>query len=226
MYSLLANKSNYSAAKRKEKDVLFLVVHYTANNGDTARNNLRYYNSYVVGASAHFFIDENEVCCSVPWYYPAWHCGTKGAYKHPKCRNNNSIGIELCSRKDEKGEYYFKNEVVERAAEFVALQMKIYNIPIDNVIRHYDVTGKLCPRPFVSENEWEKFKKKVLDYLNKKGDAEMVYYETLESIPAGEQRNVVQELVEKGVIKGNGAGLHLSADMVRMFVFMRRAGVI
>ena len=226
MYTLLALKANYQAIKRSEKEVEFLVIHYTANDGDTARNNLRYYNSSVVGASAHFFIDENEVCCSVPWYFTAWHCGTKGAYKHPKCRNNNSVGIELCSRKDENGNYYFKREVIERAAEFTAQQMKFYNIPIEKVLRHYDITGKLCPRPFILDGEWNKFKEKVLEYYNGKGGESMKYYETLSEIPAGEMREVVEKLIDRGTIKGTGEGkLHLSEDMVRMFVFNNREGL-
>lgn len=229
MFLKLAHKKNFSDIPRIKANVKYIVVHYTANNGDTARNNADYYARVAVQASAHFFIDENEVVCSVPVECTAYHCGTKKEYKHPYCRNHNSLGIEMCSRIDSTGKYYFKNEVVHNTARFVAMQMKNFNIPIDNVIRHYDVTGKLCPRPFVeSPGLWENFKKLVMKYYNgeKQEEAEdMIYYEKIDDIPAGELRETIRKFVENGTIKGTGAGLHLSQDMVRMFVFLNRAGV-
>ena len=225
MYSKLANPNNFSAIMRKEKDVKYLVIHYTGNDGDTARNNLNYFHEKVVKASAHFFVDEKEVCCSVPWYHIAWHCGTSGKYVHEDCRNANSIGIEICSRRNVNG-YYFNNEAVRNAAQFTAQQMKNYNIPLGNVIRHYDVTGKLCPRPFVDDSAWKSFKDLVWYYYKLKAGETMAYYEKLEDIPVGEQRDIVSELVNKGIVKGNSQGLHLSSDMTRMFVFLRRLGVI
>ena len=226
MYSKLAHVANYQQIKRTEKDIKYIVIHYTGNNGDTARNNLNFFHENIVKASAHFFVDDNEICCSVPWYFRAWHCGTSGEYVHPDCRNHNSLGIELCSRKTDKGTYYFTDAVFNRAAEFVAQQMKNYNIPIENVIRHYDVTGKFCPRPFIDRFAWDEFKEKVMDYFNPKVVKELVYYESLNQIPAGEQREVVSALVNRGIIKGNNSGLHLSSDMTRMLVYLTRAGVL
>ena len=232
LYTKLPKPQNYQRIERKESDIKYLVIHYTANNGDTAKNNVLYYSENVVKASAHFFVDDIEVCCSVPWYYRAWHCG---GYKYPYsdggalngiCTNSNSIGIELCSRKTPNGLYYFTDAVIERAAKFVAQQMKTYHISIDNVVRHYDVTGKHCPAPFVDYFAWREFKAKVMEYYHGKGGDNMVYYETLNQIPAGEQREIVAELVKKGVIKGNEKGLHLSSDMTRLLVFLKRLQII
>ena len=225
MFTKLAHEMNYSQTRRTANKIKYIVVHYTGNDGDTARGNLLYFHENVVKASAHFFVDEKEICCSVPWDNVAWHCGAK-SYVHEDCRNANSIGIEMCSRKDKDGAYYFHTQTVRRCAEFVAQQMKNYKIPIENVVRHYDVTGKLCPRPFVDNWEWLSFKELVLFYYKQKVGETMTYYETIESIPAGEQREIVRELVEKGVIKGNGSGLHLSSDMTRMFVFLKRLNII
>ena len=231
MYVKLAHERNYSTIKRKESDIQYIVVHYTGNDGDSARGNLTYFHENVVKSSAHFFVDDNEVCCSVPWYFRAWHCGgnkyvlSDGGSLYGKCTNSNSIGIELCSRKKD-GKYYFTDSVLNRAAAFVAQQMKTYNLQIENVVRHYDVTGKGCPQPFVDEKAWAAFKKKVLEYYEGKEGAAMVYYENLDSIPAGEQRELIRELVKRGIIKGNSQGLHLSSDMVRMFVFLRRMNII
>ena len=228
MFVKLAHKSNFSPVQRSKSSIKYIVIHYTANNGDTARGNLNFFARSPVSASAHFFVDETEVCCSVPFDYVAYHCGTKGTYKHPICRNNNSIGIEMCSRIDSKGKYYFKDQTIHNTARFTAIQMKSYNIPIDNVIRHYDVTGKKCPAPFVDDPKlWKRFKELVLKYY--KGDKPkeekvMEYYEKLEDIPAGEFRETIRKLVDRGIIKGNGAGLHLSYDMTRIIIFLNRAG--
>ena len=229
MYTKLANRKNYSVETRPKSSIKFIVLHFTANNGDTARDNAEYFARVFVGASAHFFVDENEICCSVPWDKTAYHCGTAGKYKHSKCRNYNSLGIEMCSRKDISGKYYFKTETIVNSAKFTAQQMKNYNIPIENVIRHYDVTGKKCPAPFVDDAAaWENFKKLVLKYYNgetEKEDIEVVYYEKLEEIPKGEKRDVISRLIDRGVIKGNDKGLHLSDDMIRILIFNDRMGL-
>ena len=49
--------------------------------------------------------------------------------------------------------------------------MSKYSIPIENVIRHYDVTGKNCPQPYVDEGEWKKFKNRITkkEAINKFG---------------------------------------------------------
>lgn len=155
---LLADKSNYSIGR--EKKIEYLVIHYTANNGDTGKGNCKYFQGGNRNASAHYFVDESEVWQSVEDGDVAWHCGTSGRYYHKSCRNNNSIGIELCSEKDGKGKYYFNNETIKKAAELTKYLMKRYSIPIENIVRHYDVTHKICPAPMVeNEKVWEGFKK-------------------------------------------------------------------
>ena len=228
MYSLLANYKNYNHIVRTKTGIKYIVLHYTANDGDTARNNLEYYHREPVQKSAHFFVDKTEVCCSVPWYNAAYHCGgskykySAGGSLYGKCMNNNSIGIEMCSKKDAKGNYYIPEETQRRAAEFTARLMKEYNVPIERVVRHYDVTGKNCPWPMVDKVKWDEFKKMVLDYYNGKEVKTVKYYEKIEEIPAGELRDTVKTYVDMGIIKGNAAGLHLSEDMVRVLVFVNR----
>lgn len=140
----------------------YIVIHYTANNGDTAKGNTEYFKSYR-GSSAHYFVDENEIWQSVEDRNIAWHCGAN-SYVHPKCRNMNSIGIELCSRKSSNGTYYFEEKTVNNAVELVRFLMKKYNISPEKVVRHYDVTKKICPEPFVRDvKAWEGFKQKVCD---------------------------------------------------------------
>lgn len=140
--------------------IKYIVLHFTANNGDTAYGNTNYFKSYR-GSSAHYFVDENSVYQSVEDKNIAWHCGAK-KYKHSTCRNSNSLGVELCSRKDSKGNYYFMDKTVYNAVELVKMLMTKYNVPIANVIRHYDVTGKNCPEPFVRDiKAWQNFKDRL-----------------------------------------------------------------
>ena len=110
------NPQNYGGLRTQK--VRYIVIHYTAGDGDTARNNGLYFQRNAVGASAHWFVDEKHVLLSVPEEFVAWHCGGN-VYVHPECRNGNSIGVELCSDKDKDGVYYFTEETVERAVELV-----------------------------------------------------------------------------------------------------------
>ena len=142
--------------------IKYIVIHYTANNGDTAKNNADYYEREIVKASAHYFVDENEIWQSVKEGDTAYHCGAN-TYRHATCRNTNSIGIEMCSRKLPDGNYYIKQDVVDRAIELTKELMAKYDIPAENVIRHYDVTGKICPAPMVNDPaQWNAFKQQLV----------------------------------------------------------------
>ena len=141
----------------------YIVIHYTANNGDTAKNNVDYFYDVDRQASAHYFVDENSIWQCVEDKDKAWHCGTNKTYYHNYCRNENSIGIEMCSRIDPTtGQFYIKDKTILNAIELTKELMKKYNISEYNVIRHYDVTHKRCPAPFVDNPQlWENFKSKL-----------------------------------------------------------------
>ena len=101
-----AHPENYQ--RGRAQPVSFLVFHYVGATGG-ARNNARYYGRTPgIGASAHYFVDHApnaEVWASVPEEDTAWHCGAK-SYRHPACRNANSIGVEMCCHQDAKGGWY------------------------------------------------------------------------------------------------------------------------
>lgn len=132
-------------------------------------------------ASAHYFVDENEVWQSVRDTDAAWHCG--GAIEsahHPLrgiCTNRNSIGVEMCSD-IVGGKYVITAQTVTRAVELVKMLMAKYRVPLDRVVRHYDVTGKACPEPWVrDESLWRKFKARLTAPVEpepKKEDDEVV----------------------------------------------------
>ena len=146
-----AHSGNYQ--KGRTQPIEYIVVHYTANSGDTAQNNLDYFARTKTGTSAHYFVDENEVCQSVQDTDVAWHCGSRNP-RHPYCRNANSIGIEMCN-----GVGSVPEAVRDRTAAFVRQKMKEYGLDVNHVLRHYDVTGKRCPAPWVDDpRAWMDFK--------------------------------------------------------------------
>ena len=149
---------------RDSRDIKYIVIHYVGVLGG-AEANCRYSASKYIGASAHYFVGHGgEVWQSVEDKDIAWHCGAK-SYRHPDCRNSNSIGIEMCVRKRDTSsmgaadtDWYFEPETVAAAGQLARELMERYGIPAGNVLRHYDVTGKICPNPYVVDaNAWTAF---------------------------------------------------------------------
>lgn len=160
---ILSHKNNYNSKSPRVQAIRYIVIHYTGNNGDTAIGNGKYF-SRDTGkkASAHYFVDSNTICQSVPDNYVAYHCGTAGRYYHSTCRNSNSIGIEMVSKIGPDGKYYIEDKVVENTISLVKELINKYHIPVFNIVRHYDVTHKQCPEPFVRKPHlWKEFLNKV-----------------------------------------------------------------
>ncbi len=130
----------------------------------------------------------------------------------------------MCSEKDDKGQYYINEQTQNTAIELINVLMAKYNIPIGNVIRHYDVTGKMCPEPFVrNQVQWLDFKKKLSE--QKEESVEMIYNYIDENMPDW-AKPTVQKLIDKGALKGNEKGeLLLTGTMLRLFVIHDRMGV-
>lgn len=165
----LLTKINFSDANRKPGQIKYLVKHYCGAEGD-ANANCRYFASGYRGASAHYFVGYNgDIWQSVEDEDIAWHCGAR-VYKHPECRNTNSIGIEFCVKKDKDGRWYYTEETKAAGLELIRYLMDKYGIDENHVLRHYDVTGKICGEPDVRNNgkEWEKFKKEIKGHGRKK----------------------------------------------------------
>ena len=157
----------YNIGARTEA-IKYIVIHYVGAES-TAEANVKYFNVANRNASADFFVGhDGEI-----WQYNpnikgqyTWHCGGSiESSHHPLhgiCTNRNSIGIELCT-KQVGGKWTFSKQTVESAALLVKYLMKTYGVPVANVCRHYDVTGKACPRvpgwgAVGGSAEWDKFK--------------------------------------------------------------------
>lgn len=211
---------NYTAANRKS--ISYIVIHYTANNGDTAAGNANYFRTSYRGASAHYFVDETGVVQVVRDRDIAWHCGDTqkyiragGAGFKGKCRNANSIGVEMCSDVI-NGVFVITEDTQRNAAELVRMLTEKYQVPLARVIRHFDVTGKICPKPFVDDPErWYLFRERL------KGEEEMKRYNSVSELPKALQKEA-QELVDSGALAGGSAGLDVTEDMIRVMIVNKR----
>lgn len=156
---IIKDITNTNRTISNNRKIEYLVMHYVGAVS-TARNNASYFKNTYRGASAHYFVDDNEVVQVVEDKDIAWHCGNDIYYCG--ARNSNSLSIEMCCYRMSNGNLNITADTEARAVELAKELIKKYNIPIENVVRHYDVTRKNCPAPMVSDkNRWENFKKKL-----------------------------------------------------------------
>lgn len=167
--SELLTKINYRAAHRSFDDIQYIAVHYTATPGDTARGECLAFQDVYRAASAHYFVDGGGAWRCVMDRDISWHCGND-VYYHDFCRNSNSIGIEMCCLKGDPSnaysaydsDWYFSEQTMENTSKLVRELMMRYGIPLENVVRHNDISHKVCPAPFVNDfSAWQKFLDRV-----------------------------------------------------------------
>jgi N-acetylmuramoyl-L-alanine amidase CwlA len=175
--------STIHTTAKPNREIKYIVIHYTAgvtSKAGSAINTADYYPKSN-NVSADYTVDDSCAVCyngDIPNRY-TWHCGgskyaTKGGSLYRKCTNANSIGVEVCSTNStgkmqtaNDSSYSFTEAAVNNAVELVKQLMKWYNIPAENVIRHYDVTGKPCPGIYGwnadsgSEEAWNDFKQRI-----------------------------------------------------------------
>ncbi len=178
--------------------IKYLAIHFTAGSNSkpgTALNSV--YNTFNTReASADFAVDDRDLVQFNPdlTNYYCWAVGDKknqyssGGQLYNKATNKNTISIEICSTcspatssnvsvANHSG-WSFTETALNNAAKLAKILMHKYNIPIENVVRHYDITGKLCPGIIGWNNEaiyvngkatknkstsisWEQFKNKL-----------------------------------------------------------------
>lgn len=140
----------------------WIVVHYTGmvvtqGDPDTA--------SWAIArskraASTHYLVgdrgDRADIIQLLPVKYAAYHVGAKDDSKLIPCYNGNSIGVDLCECKMDCSsssvscnDWYFTPQTLANGAHLIAYLAQEHGIPTDHIVRHYDVTHKRCPRPFV-----------------------------------------------------------------------------
>lgn len=167
------------------KDVKAIVVHYTGVPGQTAKGNAEYFGR-VSGhptdpyLSIHYIVDENEIWSCVPLDKRAGHCEDAGVGQFKNQYNNsNTIGIEVCPHHTSGKKYpeaqektwYFKDATVNNLSVLVAYLIKKVETVSGSrpaIVRHYDITSKWCPAPFLDGggNNYEQFKSDVYRLLD------------------------------------------------------------
>lgn len=162
MVQIIKKLTPYNLTKMLNKKNEYIVIHYVGSQS-SAKNNADYFANNRLESSAHYFVDSDSIYQSVEDNNVAWHCGGglqgfSGAKFYGKCKNANSIGIEMCCFTDGTGRWFFTEATIKNTVDLVKSLIKKYNIPIGNVIRHYDVTGKSCPAPMVENKKmWDDF---------------------------------------------------------------------
>lgn len=153
-----------------------LVVHWTANRnrGANAIANRNYFENHPQNkVSAHWIVDDREAVLCVPEDEMAYHVGAQSYFARARSElsaypNDCTIGVEICVNADADFVKTYRN-AVELAADILGR----HGWGIDRLWRHYDVTGKDCPRFFVADATarefgfasaaagWEKFRRDV-----------------------------------------------------------------
>lgn len=141
------------------RKIEYIVIHYFGALG-SANQTCEFFKSVNRKASAHYFVDDGGIFQCVEDKNAAWHCGDGGAgvFKG-KCTNSNSIGIEVRPYKVNTAtasaadkDWYFKDKTIINLTELVKCLMDKHGIDAEHVVRHYDVTTKMCPRPWVGDD--------------------------------------------------------------------------
>ena len=160
----------YNFSSRGGEKIKYIVIHDTGNTskGAGADNHFLFFNAADRQSSAHYFVDDKQILRVIKDIYKSWAVGD-GRAKYG-ITNENSLNIEMCINSD--GDF---NKTYLHTLKLTKYLMKKYNIPLENVVRHYDASRKICPNIWKENNwaKWEKFKqdlkqidKEQKDYTN------------------------------------------------------------
>ena len=160
--SVLYSPLKVHISKLSNRPITYIAIHYTAGGSSKKGSALNVKKVFETrNASADFCVDDetmvqfnpdikNNYCWSVgDKKYP----NSKGASLYGKATNRNTISIEMCSnlKKGYSAQYanhdgwYITDETIKQCIKLTKILMKKFNIPIERVVRHYDISGKLCP---------------------------------------------------------------------------------
>ena len=160
----LLTYNDYSRPGIARESINGIVIHYTANPGSTAKQNRDYFeglkDSHLTKASSHFIVGlDGEIIQCIPTGEIAYASND---------RNSDTIAIECC-HPDETGQ--FTEATYDSLVELTAWLCGKFQLDVDDIIRHYDITGKACPLYYVEhEDAWDEFKSDVQKYINKYGE--------------------------------------------------------
>ena len=217
---------------RRSRPPGYIVVHDTGNTaaGANAQSHYKYFNGGNRGSSADIFVDDREILCVNDYHaYYTWHCGDGGG-KYG-ITNANSVGVELCINADGDPAAAYANLLA-----CVRGLMAELHIPAARVVRHYDASRKRCPASFAADDwaKWRQFQQEIDGGLTMEQYGELcarldklehkMIYNYIDGNLPGWARPTVQKLADAGILQGDGAGLGLTDDMLRILTILDRAG--
>lgn len=184
--------------KTPKRTIKYIAIHYTAGASSKpgAAKTMKKGWEKIKEASADFGVDDRDMVQFNPDLrnYRCWSVGdpknpySGGGQLYGIATNANTISIEICSTlrpnynasKVNHSGWYYTDKALENAIRLTKILMKKFNIPIERVVRHYDISGKICPgiigwnNYFICEadgtrtniknnsSDWEKFKKRLV----------------------------------------------------------------
>lgn len=155
----LLTENPYSRPGLQSDKIQNIVIHYTANPGTSAKQNRNYFeglkDSKKTKASSHFIVGlDGEIIQCVPTWEIAYASNE---------RNSDSVSIETCHFKTDGA---YTKATYESLVHLTAWLCEKFELTEEDIIRHYDITGKICPKYFVDHEEaWEQFKQDVKKIL-------------------------------------------------------------
>ena len=188
----------YCITRTPNRTIKYIAIHYTAGASSAPGRAINMKNSWEKSrrASADFGVDDRDMVQFNPDLknYKCWSVGDKknpnggGGQLYGIATNGNTISIEICSNlkkgysasKVNHEGWYYTDKALDNAVKLVKILMKKFNIPIERVVRHYDISGKICPGIIGWNNyticeadgtktnkksdssEWIKFKKRLV----------------------------------------------------------------
>ena len=160
--SIIDGHINTHITRALGRKIKYIAIHYTAGGTSKKGTAMATRNVFITRqASADYVVDDAEIVRINPDVrnYYCWAVGDKlnsttgGGRLHGMATNKNTISIEICSNLlpnttaavPNHGGWYFTDAALNNALKLVRYLMREYDIPKENVVRHYDITGKLCP---------------------------------------------------------------------------------
>lgn len=199
LFKLTEGPQASKQSSRRGHEPAWVVVHYSGVANASAISIAKAMSRENATTSAHYVVDQQRIIQVLPEAVSAWHVAggkpdtkyagfTHAVHWHRQADpsggflgNRNSIGVELCVKKISMShsvydtDWVFPDEELDLAARLIADICERNGIAVGHVLRHYDATGKPCPRPFVrmrtdkddaNERLWDLFLTKIRSYLN------------------------------------------------------------
>lgn len=165
IHKMMAKHISYGK-RRSRKGIKYIVIHYTGVNGDTAKDEAKYFAEINTrAAGAHFFVGQRGIVYkSIPMNRTAWSVGgfytqKDGAGKYyEKCTNQNSVSIELCDNQ-KRDPSKLQTIAVAQLVDYI----RRYCPNAKTIIRHWDVNGKECPARMTGTKnpKWLEFRERI-----------------------------------------------------------------